>query len=218
MYYKYCKQCGRPSNGYPLCKKCYYEQQRETEEENNRVKGGTTVNIDIGAIVQGIATIVQCFKGNQNNVQQPKVTESQTEHKKINSKQETSNIQRRYYQTSKGFYVKSKDERCISDFLTENRIFHLYEKPFPISEGRYLLPDFYIKGPIMFNGRIIKDIYIEHWGRENDEAYNQKKEEKLLLYKKAGITLINTYPDDIINYRESLTHKLTHYKEHQINY
>ena len=218
MYYKYCKQCGRPSNGYPLCKKCYYEQQREKEDEDNRYKGGTSINIDVGAIVQGIATIVQCFKGNQSNVQQPKATENQTEHKQINSKQETGNNQRRYYQTLKGFYVKSKDERCISDFLTENKIFHLYEKKFPISDGRYLLPDFHIKGPVMFNGKAIKEVYIEHWGRENDEEYTRKKEEKLALYKEAGITLINTYPDDIINYRESLTHKLTYYKEHQINY
>ena len=217
MYNKYCKQCGSYSNGYPLCKSCYYQKIKEEEYEEDH-KSGTTVNIDIGAIVQGIATIVQCFKSNEANVQQPKEIETQTEIKKNSSDQETGNTQKRYYKTSKGFYVKSKDERYISDFLTENRIFHLYEKPFPISKGKYLLPDFYIEGPVMFNGRMIKEVYIEHWGRENDEEYNKKKEAKLLLYKQAGITLINTYPDDIINYRDSLTHKLTHYTEHKINY
>ena len=214
MYYKYCQRCGRPSNGYRLCKSCYYEQQRENEYDDDRFEGGTSINIDLGAIVQGIATIIQCFKSPQTNSQdyeEQKAIAQQNVNNKIEQKQ-------RKWKTAKGFYVKSQQERTISDFLTENGIYHIYEKEFPISDGKYLHPDFYINGPIMFNGKLISEVYIEHWGRENDEVYNKKKADKISVYRQAGITLINVYPDDLINYKESLTHKLTYFREHQINY
>lgn len=140
---------------------------------------------------------------------------------KINEKKQgnyqTTNKQRKY-KTAKGFYVRSQQERTISDFLTENGIFHIYEKRFPINQEEYLLPDFYIKGPVMFHGKILRDVYIEHWGRENDEEYNKRKEYKIPIYRQAGITLINTYPEDIIDYKSSLTRKLKNYKENQVNY
>ena len=69
MNNRYCKQCGKPSNGYPLCKSCYYQQRINNDE----YEGGTQINIDLGAIVQGIASIVQCFKSPQENIKEPKI-------------------------------------------------------------------------------------------------------------------------------------------------
>ena len=155
------------------------------------------------------------------NLEEYKPKNIEEENAKIDEKKQvnyqTTNRQRKY-KTAKGFYVRSQQERTISDFLTENGIFHIYEKRFPINEEEYFLPDFYIKGPVMFNGRVLRDVYIEHWGQENDKSYNKRKEHKIQIYRQAGITLINTYPEDIVDYKASLTRKLKHYKENQVNY
>ena len=217
MYNQYCKDCGRPSNGYQRCKSCYYKQQiNENEYEEVSYNGSSNVINDIATIVGGIATIVQCFSSNKNKAQeQPQKQNTIELQKEINQIEFTN----KRYKTSKGFYVKSQYERSISDFLTENGIFHIYEKRFYIGEGKYIFPDFYIKGPVLFNGRVLREVYIEHWGVENSGSYDRKKDEvKIPAYRQAGITLINTYPDDMEDYRNSLTYKLTHYKENEINY
>lgn len=211
MYNKYCKQCGRFSNGYPLCKSCYYKKIDEEEYEESG--SSTSINIDVGAIVQGIATIVQCFKSPQNNTQQ-----QNSEPNFRLSKEPSIKTKAKKWLTKAGFYVRSQQERTISDFLTENGISHTYEKHFYVGEGEYILPDFYIKGPVNFKGRTIRNIYIEHFGRENDVEYNSKNSEKLQEYKKRKITVIITYPEDIEEYSESLEYKLTHYREYQVNY
>ena len=60
-----------------------------------------------------------------------------------------------------------------------------YEKRVPIKEDVYC--DFYIpKGKI----------YIEFWGLEDDEAYIKRKEQKIELYKKYNLNLI-----EIDNYK-----------------
>ena len=188
MYNKYCKRCGNYSNGYPLCKNCYYEQKvNENEYEGIHYSSGNNVVGNIATIIGGIATIVQCFTSNKNTSQEEpqkqyiieppkKIHQNENRQNNENNYQNT-NQQTTYKQgswkTSKGFYVKSQQERTISDFLTENGIFHIYEKKFYIGEGKYLHPDFYIKGPVMFNGKILNEVYIEHWGRENDECYKE---------------------------------------------
>ena len=87
------------------------------------------------------------------------------------------------YRTNDGHYVRSRAELVIANWLfTEGMA---YEKKVPIKEDVYC--DFYIpKGKI----------YIEFWGYEDDEVYIKRKEQKIELYKKYGLNLI-----EIDNYK-----------------
>ena len=72
-----------------------------------------------------------------------------------------------------------------------------YEKRVPIKEDVYC--DFYIpKGKI----------YIEFWGYEDDEAYLKRKEQKIELYKKYGLNLIEIDNDKIGNLDDHLPKEL----------
>lgn len=114
-----------------------------------------------------------------------------------------------------GHIVKSQAERDIDNYLFEKNIKHGYETILPIYDNGKrieLRPDFCI-----FDGN--EKIYIEYWGIENDQIYENKKEFKMPLYKKAGITLINMYKrTDMRNIRASLEDKLKHYKKGHINF
>ena len=76
-------------------------------------------------------------------------------------------------------------------------IAYAYEKRVPIKEDVYC--DFYIpKGKI----------YIEFWGLEDDEAYIKRKEQKIELYKKYGLNLIEIDNDKIGNLDDYLPKEL----------
>ena len=85
-------------------------------------------------------------------------------------------------------YVRSRAELVIANWLFAEGIAYAYEKRVPIKEDVYC--DFYIpKGKI----------YIEFWGYEDDEAYIKRKEQKIELYKKYGLNLIEIDNDKIGN-------------------
>lgn len=110
-----------------------------------------------------------------------------------------------------GHPVKSQQEAMIDNYLFGKGIKHVYEKPFPIDEKpeHDLHPDFYL--PEL-------DIYIEHFGITGNKRYEETKEYKLPLYKKAGITLICTTGKDINNLSANLERKLKFYRKGEINY
>lgn len=130
------------------------------------------------------------------------------------------------YKCKSGIYVRSQAERTVCDFLYDNKIDFEYE---PIRrygeynivtgeiQGKILHPDFYIKGPTYFKGKLLSDIYIEFWGMNTDD-YDDIKAYKLNVYKQHKSTLINLYFEDIYNYQATLTEKLLHYREQEINY
>ena len=92
------------------------------------------------------------------------------------------------YRTNDGHYVRSRAELVIANWLFAEGIAYAYEKRVPIKEDVYC--DFYIpKGKI----------YIEFWGYEDDEAYIKRKEQKIELYKKYGLNLIEIDNDKIGN-------------------
>ena len=79
-------------------------------------------------------------------------------------------------------YVKF-NQRNIADTFSANfcwgHSLRAYEKRVPIKEDVYC--DFYIpKGKV----------YVEFWGLEDDEAYIKRKEQKIELYKKYNLNLI----------------------------
>ena len=101
------------------------------------------------------------------------------------------------YRTNDGHYVRSRAELVIANWLFTEGIAYAYEKKVPIKEDVYC--DFYIpKGKI----------YIEFWGLEDDEAYIKRKEQKIELYKKYGLNLIEIDNDKIGNLDDHLPREL----------
>ena len=78
------------------------------------------------------------------------------------------------YRTKDGHYVRSKAELTIDDSLYLWGIAHAYEKKLPNTEEN-VYSDFHIPSG---KGRP-KAVYIEYWGMENDEKYNQRKNRKI---------------------------------------
>lgn len=99
------------------------------------------------------------------------------------------------YRINDGHYVRSRAELVIANWLFAEGM--AYEKRVPIREDVYC--DFYIpKGKI----------YIEFWGLEGDEAYIKRKEQKIELYKKYGLNLIEIDNDKIGNLDDHLPREL----------
>jgi hypothetical protein len=103
------------------------------------------------------------------------------------------------YRTKDGHYVRSKAEMTIDDSLYLWGIAHAYEKKLPnTTDDAY--SDFHIPSG---NGRP-KAVYIEYWGLENDEQYNQRKNKKIEIYNQLGLSLIQLNDADIKNIEDSL--------------
>jgi hypothetical protein len=123
----------------------------------------------------------------------------------ITSKSDTETVddfRKKYpaeYRTKDGHYVRSKAELTIDDSLYLWGIAHAYEKKLPnTTENVY--SDFHIPSG---NGRP-KAVYIEYWGMENDEKYNQRKNKKIEIYNQLGLSLIQLNDADIKNIEDSL--------------
>lgn len=121
------------------------------------------------------------------------------------------------YTCKDGHVVKSKSEREIDDYLFEHGIAHAYEKALPIdaNASHDLHPDFFLPkfGPEK------KDIYIEHWGfNDNNRDYTESKKYKMDKYKTLRITLVSTNEDDMKDPQVSLDRKLKYFKYGQINF
>ena len=110
-------------------------------------------------------------------------------------------------------YIKQFSLIDIKDnFLFKNRIAHCYERPLSIDDNpeHDLHPDFYLPD---------LQLYIEHWGMEDNEQYNSEKEYKIPLYQKLKITLICTHENtDSVDIESALRRKLKHYKKGEINF
>lgn len=102
------------------------------------------------------------------------------------------------YRAKDGHYVRSKAELTIDDSLYLWGIAHAYEKKLPnTTENVY--SDFHIPSG---SGR--PAVYIEYWGTENDEKYNQRKNKKIEIYNQLGLSLIQLNDADIKNIEDSL--------------
>jgi hypothetical protein len=105
--------------------------------------------------------------------------------------------------TSDGHRVRSMGEVTIDNWLFTHRVHHGYECWVPTREP--MLCDFYI--PI--RGKI-ENIYIEYWGRE-DEKYLKRRAEKIAIYKKYNLTLIELTRKDLEDLDKVLNQKLLPY-------
>lgn len=103
------------------------------------------------------------------------------------------------YRTQDGHYVRSKAEMEIDNSLYLWGIAHAYEKKLSNTEEDVYC-DFHIPSG---NGRP-KAVFIEYWGLENDEKYNKRKNKKIEIYNKLGLSLIQLNDADLKNLDDSL--------------
>lgn len=111
------------------------------------------------------------------------------------------------YRTKDGHYVRSKAEQIIDDSLYLWGIPHAYEKKLPNTDEN-VYSDFHIPAG---KGRP-KAVYIEYWGMENDEKYNQRKQKKIDIYNALGLNLIQLNDADIKNIEDALQKYLRHHE------
>ncbi|MDO8346301.1 MAG: hypothetical protein Q7S85_00220 [Rugosibacter sp.] len=98
------------------------------------------------------------------------------------------------HRTTDGHMVRSRAEVMIDDWLYATaRLPHAYERRVPIEEDLYC--DFYLPE---------RKVYVEYWGMENDPQYLARKQEKLALYAKYGLNLVEINDDHIKNLDDHL--------------
>lgn len=116
------------------------------------------------------------------------------------SKSEADNFREKFpakFRTKDGHMVRSRAEVIIDNALYDYKLAHAYERKLPIEEDLY--SDFFIPS---------ENVYIEYWGMENDPKYNDRKKEKLRIYKKYDCKLIELTDEDISNLDDYLPKKL----------
>ena len=87
-----------------------------------------------------------------------------------------------------GDRVRTQGEKIIDDTLHRFGVRHTYEPQLP---GVLMVPDFVVYS------RSNKPVYIEYWGLLNDSRYQQRRQEKLRLYRHNNLNLIEIFPEDI---------------------
>jgi hypothetical protein len=84
------------------------------------------------------------------------------------------------YRTSDGHYVRSRAEAMIDDWLYHRHIAHAYERKLPVEDDA--ISDFYLPQG---------DVYVEFWGKKDDQAYARRMQEKQEIYKRHNLRLIS---------------------------
>lgn len=105
------------------------------------------------------------------------------------------------YRTLDGHYVRSTSEMSIDNLLYQYGLAHAYERKIFVGDEE-VLSDFYLPA-----GKV----YIEFWGMEGDEKYNERKRKKIEFYKKNEIPLIQLHSKDILNLDDVLQKELKNY-------
>lgn len=154
--------------------------------------------------------LLEVFK--ENSTDQPQtqavtVSSPQTETQVANINKD--NFREKFeakHRTIDGHYVRSKAEMLIDNWLYQYGLVHAYERKLPIDEDVYC--DFYIPSG---NGRP-QAVYIEFWGLENDPKYTERKNKKIEIYKREGLSLIELTDADLQNIDDILAKKLRQFK------
>lgn len=154
--------------------------------------------------------LLEVFKENtteQPQIQSATVVSPQTETQVANINKD--NFREKFeakHRTIDGHYVRSKAEMLIDNWLYQYGLVHAYERKLPIDEDVYC--DFYIPSG---NGRS-QAVYIEFWGLENDPKYTERKNKKIEIYNREGLSLIELTDADLQNIDDILAKKLRQFK------
>lgn len=224
---KNCLLCGEPTNnGYLYCKDCYYNIQDRMEnldknqnptklkdyyynakdyamriydEDKIYYQELTMVAItnllnqlyDDDSLAERLHKDIKKIEENLKNKNiklNNSVKEiSKIDEIKINNDKDKAKIKK----TQDGHFVESELEIKVDDILFTNNIVHAYSVKVDEIFERTVICDWYI--PVLPN----KGIYIELWGIKGDEKYNKNKNEKIELYKKHGLKLIEIEYDEL---------------------
>lgn len=102
------------------------------------------------------------------------------------------------YRTQDGHRVRSKAEAMIDDYLYNNGVAHAYERRLPGIDEE-VISDFYLPA-----GKV----FIEFWGMEENEKYQERKKKKLAIYADNNFNLIEMNDKDIETIDDILPRKL----------
>lgn len=194
----YCINCSKESKGKEYCLDCYKKYKSAIDAKNEII------------ILNDNNKQFKKFHLPSNNPQNAKVSYPRA----------------RVYTCKNGNKVRSQAEMMISDYLTEHRIKHAYEKALKIDDINtpYIFPDFYIPVLITDNGKIIENVYIEHLGgpksrkEEDIKKYYNQMNFKCMHYQNMNITVICTEAKDTHNMEKSLKDKLNNLEVNKINH
>lgn len=211
-----CLICGKETNGYAFCRKCFKEH---TEEEllkilnnqnnkhiNKNLEDKTNITNEEQEELNNTVVIdifnkprcITCGKQTGGFLFCPSCYQKYKDKELLFKIKNCTNVElldedyEGRYTCKDGHIVKSKSERDIDDYLFDHDIKHIYERKlqYGASENEVLRPDFYLPD-YLGEG---KHVYIEHWGyNENNIKYTKTKKFKMPIYRELGITLICTY-------------------------
>ena len=102
------------------------------------------------------------------------------------------------YRTQDGHRVRSRAEAMIDDYLYNNGVSHAYERRLPGIDEE-VISDFYLPA-----GKV----FIEFWGMEENEKYQERKKKKLAIYADNNFNLIEMNDKDIETIDDILPRKL----------
>ena len=194
----YCINCFKDSKGKEYCLDCYKKYKSAIELKNEVI------------ILNDDNSQFKKFHLPSNNPQnvEPKYPKA------------------KIYTCKNGIKVRSKAEMIISNYLSEHRIKHSYEKALEINDvsTKYIFPDFYIPVLITDKGNIIENVYIEHVGgpRSHKEhaqrGYYVSMGTKCDYYNSLNLTVLCTYEKDIYDIENNLKDKLNKLEKNKVNY
>ena len=99
-----------------------------------------------------------------------------------------------------GHFVRSRGEQLIDNWLYYHGILHAYERKIPIEEQIYC--DFFLP-QVREEG-----VYVEYWGLEGEQEYENRKAQKLNIYNKHNLRLISISNRDLDNIDDVLSSRL----------
>lgn len=216
-----CCICGKESDGKEVCKNCYKEIMNQYKEldknQNSRELADYYYNLKnniermqvYNYVVNNIYKLFSIAWANKNLYRQAQLSErvandaknilekkkSLKEQKITAKKQQDDKViessMNLVNRADDGHVCDSKAEAEIDNILYEYHICHAIHMPVKEILERVVLSDWYIP----LGGT--KGIYIEYWGMEGNKEYEKNKEEKIELYKKNSLKLIQIYKNDI---------------------
>lgn len=218
MASKTCVICGAPSGMYPLCRehlqekqngnilkceecgtwhykdkpcKCNPQQKQINKDENKIDKKNPAETIVNNCILCGAETkvgyhfCVSCY----TKYSSKSITVQIKNCKEITITDEYGNKE---IKNKAGVLVRSLSEKIVSDELYDRGIRYQYEPTVPYlkenGEIGELHPDFYLPD---------YDLYLEHWGIENNIKYESSRQFKEKIYHEQSKNVAGTTPDDL---------------------
>ena len=189
----HCEVCGNDSDGKPLCRDCYEKS----------LEGLLTKCENCGGWKEDDKPLCyDCWLKSKNikkDVKAPSTNDkTQIKYKSQNFREkhkETLTVR-----TKHGVLVRSRIEKIILEFLTDNGIIVQYETSLFLGDQEFH-PDFYLQD---------YGIYLEHWGSE-EPGYVEKRRKKEEIYKKHNVQYISTEESDVDNIEDKLKSELSKY-------